>query len=156
VPSSIGLGVTKTVRVGGDFGMQQGMYDLAVIRHLEPWADFIFGARINNIRGSFEALNVPLGGDDSKAWIDPFVGLRLMIPAEKWVAGVQIDVGGFGAGSSHAFQIYPTVGCRVADWFTLGGGHRYLRMDHKEGEGCERFEYDMGTYGPSLGMAFHF
>ena len=112
--------------------------------------------RINSISGSFEAHSVPLQGEDSKTWVDPFVGIRLMVPAEKWVAVVRLDVGGFGLGSSYAFQIYPTVGYRVADWFTLGGGYRYLRMDYKDGEGRERFEYDMAIHGPFIGAAFHF
>jgi len=136
--------------------MTQGMYELTVIRYVEPWADVIFGARINSVSGSFQAHSLPLEGKDSKTWVDPFVGLRLKIPSEKWLAGVRIDVGGFRAGSSIAFQIYPTVGYRLADWFTLAAGYRYLRMDYETGEGSERFAYDMAISGPFLGAAFHF
>ncbi len=142
--------------LGADFGMQQGMYELTVIRRAEPWADVIFGVRINNISSSFQAYTAPLEGDISETWVDPFVGIRLMVPSDTWVAGVRVDVGGFTAGSSIAFQIYPTVGYRVTDWVTLGGGFRYLWMDYKKGEERERFAYKMATYGPFLGAAFHF
>jgi hypothetical protein len=79
-----------------------------------------------------------------------------MVPSEKWLAGVRMDVGGFGAGSSIAFQIYPTVGYRVVNWLTLAGGFRYVYMDYKDGEDRERFEYNMSIYGPFLGALFHF
>ena len=36
------------------------------------------------------------------------------------------------------------------------GGFRYVYMDYKDGEGRERFEYNMSIYGPFLGAAFHF
>ncbi len=142
--------------LGADLGMTQGMYEVTVIRHVEPWADFIFGARINNLSASFEAYNLPLAGEDSKTWVDPFFGMRLMIPSERWLASVRFDVGGLGLGSAYAFQIYPTVGYHVTDWVTLAGGFRYLKMDYKTGEGRERFEYDMAISGPFLGAAFHF
>ena len=69
---------------------------------------------------------------------------------------MRADIGGFGVGSNFAFQIYPTVGYRFVDWFTLAGGFRLLTMDYETGEGEQRFVYDMSIYGPFLGGIFRF
>jgi len=143
--------------VGATLGLQQGMYELSGIRTVTPWADVVFGVRINSISGSFETLLLQLTGDSSATWVDPFVGVKLVVPETgNWLAAVRIDIGGFGVGSSFAWQIYPTVGYNFVDWFTLAGGFRILDMKYETGEGSQLFVYDMSMYGPFVGFVFHF
>ena len=70
--------------------------------------------------------------------------------------GARIDFGGFGIGSDHAFQVYPTVGYDFARWFTLAGGFRYLKMKYEPGENDNLFGYDLSIYGPFVGFVFRF
>ena len=143
--------------VGATLGLQQGMYEFTGIRTVAPWADMVFGVRINNISGSFETVLLQLTGDSSATWVDPFVGVRLFVPETgNWFAGVRVDIGGFGVGSSFAWQIYPTVGYNFVDWFTLAGGFRFLDMNYETGEASELFVYDMSIYGPVVGFVFRF
>jgi len=62
----------------------------------------------------------------------------------------------FGAGSDFAWQIYPAVGYRFADWFKLVGGYRVLSMDYETGRDTDRFRYDITTHGPFVGAVFQF
>ena len=136
-------------------GMQQGMYELSGIYRAADWADVVFGVRINNVKGQYETHRLQLRGEDSYTWADPFVGARLFVPdIGKWRVGARIDFGGFGVGSTYAFQVYPTVGYDFADWFTLSGGFRLLKMKYETGEGTQLFVYDMSTYGPFVGFVF--
>jgi hypothetical protein len=67
---------------------------------------------------------------------------------------VYSEIGGFGAGSEFTYQIFPSVGFRLADRVSLEFGYRWLDIDYSKGEGNERFAYDMLTQGPVGGFAF--
>jgi hypothetical protein len=85
------------------------------------------------------------------------VGLTLRSPTEhRVVLRVYTEIGGFGAGSDLAWQIFPTVGFRFTDRFSLEVGYRWLDMDYSTGDGNERFAYDVLTQGPVGGLAFRF
>ena len=89
--------------------------------------------------------------------MDPIVGLTLRTPAERRVLlRVYTEIGGFGVGSSFTWQVFPTVGIRLADWASLELGYRWLDIDYSTGEGRERFAYDVLTQGPVGGVAFRF
>ena len=143
--------------VGVTVGMQQGMYEFSGSYGAADWADIVFGVRVNNIKGSYETLLLGLAGETSNTWADPFVGARLFVPdIGNWLVGARIDFGGFGVGSSYAVQVYPTVGYDFAQWFTLAGGYRLLKMKYETGEGTDLFVYHMSIYGPFVGFVFRF
>ena len=142
---------------GATVGMRQGMFELSGIYRAADWAEVVFGARINSLEGQYEAIRLPLRGEASHTWVDPFVGARLFVPdIGNWRVGARIDFGGFGIGSSYAIQLYPTVGYDFAHWFTLAGGFRFLKMKYETGEGRDLFVYDMSVYGPLAGLVFRF
>ena len=70
--------------------------------------------------------------------------------------GVYGEIGGFGAGSDFAWQLFPRVGFRFAEKASLEFGWRWLDMDYATGEGTEQFGYDVLTQGPVAGLAFRF
>ena len=142
---------------GVELSVNQGTYEVTGARTLSPWADVVFGARINRIGGSFRTLLTQIEREESKVWVDPLVGVRLSVPdTGRWLVAVRADIGGFGAGSDFAWQIYPAVGYSFVDWFTLAGGYRVLSMDYQTGEGVDEFRYDVTTHGPFVGFAFQF
>ena len=69
---------------------------------------------------------------------------------------VYTEIGGFGAGSDFAWQIFPSAGIRITDSFSAEIGYRWLDIDYASGTGDTRFAYDVLTQGPVLGVGFRF
>lgn len=120
--------------------------------------EVFFGARYFDLDLDVALLG-PLGlaaggGED---WIDPLVGLRVQAPAgEKWIVVGRLDVGGFGVGSEFTWNTALHFGRRLGEKSTLTLGYRYLDVDYDDGEGLDRFKYDVVTSGPQIGIVFHF
>ena len=66
------------------------------------------------------------------------------------------EIGGFGAGSDFAWQIFPTVGIRLHERAGLDFGYRWLGTDYESGEGVDRFVWDTLMQGPALGFTIRF
>jgi hypothetical protein len=66
------------------------------------------------------------------------------------------DIGGFGAGSDFAWQLFPVVSVDVGKRATLGIGYPALSANYKTGEGNQLFKYDVVTQAFVLGATFHF
>ncbi len=86
------------------------------------------------------------------------MGLSLHTPESKspWHAQVYTEIGGFGAGSTIAWQIFPTVGVDVARWLSLDFGYRWIDTDYESGSGLTFFKYDVLAQGPVVGFGFKF
>jgi opacity protein-like surface antigen len=92
-----------------------------------------------------------------KTWVDPIAGITLRTPAGRPVQlRVYSEIGGFGAGSDLAWQIFPTVGINFTDRLSLELGYRWLDLDYASGEENERFAYDVLTQGPVVGFGLKF
>lgn len=120
------------------------------------WAiDALAGGRVTSVRTEIGLIGGP-SVDQSQAWFEPFVGLRLRgRVAERWEYAIQADIGGFGVGSDFAWQAVATVGYR----FPLLGtdataliGYRALSQDYANGG----FRWDMTVHGPVLGLTLRF
>jgi hypothetical protein len=148
--------------VEGEVDFEQGVVQLSGFRRVAPWAEVLIGGRLNTLGGSLYRVGIVLPDTldlgESKVWFDPFVGARLRVPGtdERLRVGVRGDVGGFGIGSTLAWQIYPLIGYRFARWFELAAAYRWLSMDYETGTDAERFAYDVTTFGPEIGLIFHF
>jgi hypothetical protein len=145
--------------VTGSADVKQGAFAFYGLRRLAPVADLFFGARVNTLQAGL-SFNGPgaRSGDGSKTWVDPIVGVQLRTPenGKRWHAQVYSEIGGFGAGSTFTWQIFPTVGVNLAKWASLEFGYRWLDIDYKSGENLTFFKYDVLTQGPVLGFAFKF
>jgi hypothetical protein len=126
------------------------------------WAEIGVGGRLNSMEGGLVVApgDVALPGidvSDTRTWFDPLIVVRFTAPLEsKWNLGIRGDVGGFGIGSDITWQVFPYVGYRFSDLFELSAGYRALAIDYETGSGIDYFQYDMITFGPQLGLAFHF
>ena len=152
------LGVSGTTRLGSvDVDLKQTGIMAAGYRRIKPWAEAMVGFQFNSIDGSLKGSG-PLAVDlsDNQSWVDPYLGVRLTVPRDKWRFGFFGAVGGLGVGSDFAWQVFPEVGYRFNSLFELAGGYRALYMDYTNGSGNEEFTYKLTTYGPQVGTKFHF
>jgi hypothetical protein len=153
-------GVTPgPLAITGAADMNQGAFAFYGLRRLAPYADLMFGGRVNTLSGSLR-FNGPGAGtvDGSKTWFDPIVGLQLRTPAngKRWHAQVYTEIGGFGAGSTFTWQVFPTVGVNITKAVSVEFGYRWLDIDYSSGENLTLFKWDVLTQGPILGFAFRF
>jgi len=136
----------------------QGAFAFYGGRRLSAVADVTFGIRWNVLQGRI-AFKGPVQNvvEQTKQWVDPIVGLNLRSHGAGRVhAGLYSEIGGFGAGSTITWQIFPTVGIDVGKRASLEFGYRWLDLDYESGEGLTRFKYDVLTQGPVMGFAFRF
>jgi len=135
----------------------QGAFAFYGLRRLSPAAEVTFGMRVNTLQGDLAFKRIGVDVSQSETWVDPIVGLILRTPTDRRVLlRVYTEIGGFGAGSSFTWQVFPTVGISLADWASLELGYRWLDIDYSTGEGREMFKYDVLTQGPVAGLAFRF
>jgi hypothetical protein len=147
-------------RVTASVDMSQGAFAFYGLRRLSPAAQLTFGGRVNYLSGNIR-VNSPLAVrsvDGSKTWFDPIVGLQLHTPenGKRWHAQVYTEIGGFGAGSTFTWQIFPTVGVSLSKSAALEFGYRWLDIDYESGENATLFKYDVLTQGPVAGFRFRF
>jgi hypothetical protein len=153
---AIWMALGTTVR-NTNVDFNQGAFAFYGLRRLGSAADLTVGMRVNTLQGKlgFRTLGVDVSQD--KTWVDPLVGLTLRTPREHRVLlRVYTEIGGFGAGSDFTWQIFPTLGFKLSDRFSLEVGYRWLDMDYSTGGGSDRFAYDVLTQGPVGGLAFRF
>jgi len=136
----------------------QGAFAFYGGRRLSAAADVTFGVRWNVLQGRIgftgPAQRVV---EQTKQWVDPIVGLNLRSQgAHRVHAGLYSEIGGFGAGSTLSWQIFPTVGIDLGKRTAVEFGYRWLDLDYESGEGLTRFKYDVLTQGPVMGLAFRF
>jgi len=147
------------VGVTGSVDMNQGAFSFYGLRRLAPYADLMFGGRINTLQGNLR-FNGPNQRtvDGSKTWFDPVVGIQLRTPdtGKRWHAQVYTEIGGFGVGSTFTWQIFPTVGVNISKAASIDFGYRWLDVNYKTGENLTLFKWDVLTQGPVLGFAFKF
>jgi hypothetical protein len=157
------LGTTIDPNLGRDLpsvdvDFNQGAYQFTGFRVLHENVDLTFGARWNVLSGRLgfkgpQAFTV----EDTKQWVDPTVGLQIHQPlGGRFHFGLVADIGGFGAASKFAWQVFPTVGINVGKKARIGFGYRALGMDYETGSGDTLFRYNVITSGPVFGMALNF
>ncbi|MBZ6075745.1 hypothetical protein [Microvirga puerhi] len=94
-------------------------------------------------------------------WLDPVVGARMryaVAPGQEiFLRG---DIGGFGAGSRFSWQAVGGYSFDIGTYqgITFSGvvGYRALYVDYSQGEGRRRYEFDMLTHGPIVGISARF
>ncbi|MBS7698389.1 MULTISPECIES: hypothetical protein [unclassified Chelatococcus] len=101
---------------------------------------------------------VNLTNDQTKAWLDPIVGLALQYRInDRWFLNALADIGGFGVGSQLTSQGLVSVGYKWTESFSTAVGYRALYTDYKDsGNRTGTFRYDTTMHGPFLSMAVHF
>jgi hypothetical protein len=151
------LGAT-TDKPSGAVDVNQGGFAFYGLRRLGAAADLTFGARVNLLQGKVRFDGpLKLSVDQDKTWVDPLVGIIIRTPGERRLGfRVYGEIGGFGIGSKVEWQIWPTASIRLSDKAALDLGYRWLSMNYEDGEGLEKFGYDVLTQGPVAGFVFRF
>jgi hypothetical protein len=114
-----------------------------------------------DLRGLRISGNAAIAESGAVQWVDPFIGARLrhrINPAEEiWV---RADVGGFGAGSKFSWQAIAAYNWYLGEdhgiKFDGYAGYRALAVDYTQGDGIDRYVYDVVQHGPVLGVTGRF
>jgi len=150
---------TDVDQPSANIDFNQGAYTFMGLRQLSSKVDLVFGMRWNVLQGKLEFKGPILTGtfEETKQWVEPIVGLklkqRLRGPLSFTFEG---DIGGFGAGSDFAWQLWPMVGIDVSKRATLGLGYRVLSEDYQTGSDNQLFKYDVITQAMVFGAAIKF
>ena len=134
--------------------MNQGAFAFYGLRKLSPAADLTFGARINYLQGQMRFDGpLQLSTDQSKTWVDLLVGLILHTPGARRV-GVKLytEIGGFCAGSTFEWQLFPTVAIALTKRASLDVGYRWLDMDYASGTALRNSATTCGPRGRSSAL----
>ncbi|WP_245435511.1 Rz1 family lipoprotein [Microvirga calopogonii] len=94
-------------------------------------------------------------------WVDPMLGARIrytVAPGHELL--LRGDIGGFGLGSDFSWQAIGAYGFELGTYqgITFSGviGYRALYVDYAQGEGRQRYQFDMLQHGPVLGISARF
>jgi hypothetical protein len=141
-----------------DVDLNQGSYTFYGLRKLNDKIDFLAGARLTVLQnrvGFKGPLQTTL--EATKQWVDPIVGLKMKQRIRGPLSfSLEGDIGGFGAGSKFAWQLFPVVGYDLGKRTTLAIGYRVQSFDYHAGSPDNLFKYDVILQGFVLGAAFHF
>ncbi|MBS7705036.1 hypothetical protein [Chelatococcus asaccharovorans] len=101
---------------------------------------------------------IDLKSNQTKAWLDPVVGLVLQYRInERWFFNALADIGGFGVGSQLTSQGVVSVGYNWTETISTAIGYRALYTDYKgSGVRTGTFRYDTTMHGPFLSLGVHF
>src|SRR5450432_559784 len=156
---------TKNNVLSGTATLKQFLWELEGLYRLNPWLEAGVGARINSIQVGLNVLtnlaggNPVFSGTKTNTWVDPLIVARLKtVIHDKWLLQLRADIGGFGIGSSLAWQLQPDIFYRASRLLQLGLGYRIISMNYTNGDkGTDNyFLYDMQEYGPQIRIGFNF
>lgn len=121
------------------------------------------GARYTYIRTKVNLeVDLPLRtlafeADNSKGWVDPFVGGRVVWRlGDKWLTSLRTDFGGFGVSSDFMYNVDLEAVYKINKCFSVNAGIRALYTDYQTGSGKGTFKYNMWNYGPVVGLGMEF
>ena len=152
--SKLGASATKGA-VTIEPTVSTGLYTFLASRRITPVADLVFGARVTSTTTTL-AFTAPVVRQvsGSKTWVDPVVGVNVVVPAgAKGKFTMLADIGGFGTASTFAVDLLPALQVRVAKHAWLAFGYRYIYDDYKDDAG---FVYKVTVQGPAFGFVFPF
>jgi hypothetical protein len=146
-----------------EVGVSQLGWEIAAMRRLTPNFELGLGLTYNQIDVDID-IHVSLPGppstlslDGKEDWIDPTIVARATWPInDHWFVQARGNLGGFGVGSDLMWQIMADVGYRPSEKWFFTFGYRVIDFDYDEGDGLDRFVYDMRTFGPVLRLGFNF
>lgn len=96
-------------------------------------------------------------GSASDSWVDPIVGLRYFAPLSgSWSLLAKADVGGFGVGSDFSWGATALAVYQINTNAHLLLGYRHIDVDYEDGNGADRFKWDVAEGGPTAGFAWKF
>jgi len=142
----------------GAVSAKQLAWELAWLKRIAQWLEVGVAGRIVSLESGLDLVTINGGesGSISETWFDPVVVVRSQgILQEKWLLQFRGDFGGFGIGSDFTWQIQANVGYKFSRLFQTSIGYRVIAIDYNNGDGADRFLYDINTYGPVVRIGFN-
>ena len=150
---------TNIDQPSANIDLNQHAYSFIGLRQLHEKVDLVFGMRWNRISGKIDFKGPILQGtfEETKNWVNPIVGVKLKQPVgSRCHFAFEGDIGGFGAGSDFAWNLFPTFGVDVNKHFAINAGYRVLSENFDTDSGDRYFKYDVVTQAMVLGMTLKF
>jgi hypothetical protein len=153
-----------TLIEGGEAGVSQLGWEIAVLRRLAPWFELGAGVTYNKIDADVDidvlaiiGPNYTVSGGLTEEWIDPTIVARATLPfGDQWFFQARANLGGFGVGSELMWQLQADVGYRPSEKWRFSFGYRVIDIDYDQGRDSGRFVYDVQTFGPVLRLGYSF
>lgn len=126
---------------------------------IAPHFEVLAGVRYNSLDVDLAVGSAtgPQRASGSKDWVDPFIGVRSILPfSNTFGLTLRADVGGFDVGSKLAWQAIAWLNWNLTDDFFATLGYRILDTDYEDGSGNSLFKYDIAIHGPGLGFGWRF
>jgi len=152
-------GVGSQGLINYEVNVKQTILGVVGLYRLTDTLQFTFGGRYVDVtnRLTLTGPNQVRGVKASESWFDPTIGLRYAAPlGEKWVFNGAADVGGAGVGSDLTWFWSANIAYRMTSRTQFYAGYRYIDFDYEDGEGRDRFKFDMAQHGPLAGFRFEF
>ena len=144
-------------QVNIDATLDELIVEGAWARQVRPGLDIILGARYYELSNE---VTVGAAGfrrrisDGSESWADGFIGLRgLANISRNWIFRSRFDIG--AGGSDLVFNGNLLLDWRFSDLMSLLFGYRWLDVDYEDGQGQDRFKFDMRHEGAVVALVFH-
>ena len=145
----------------GEVEVEQTTAIASATYRLSPSTQLMAGALYNDVsagislKGPTDRIREQSAGDD---WVDPIVGALFETPigAGNWSFTGSAQIGGFGVGADLVTILTGSFSYRFNNWSSIDIGYRYLDFDYEDGDGLERFKFDMKEHGPAIGWRFDF
>jgi hypothetical protein len=155
---------TGTLINSGEATAKQFEWELSGLRRVSPWLEIGVGGLLNSVYSGIviNVNNLGEGTTDNakeltKTWFDPMLIARIKSKrGEKFVYQFRGEIGGFGIGSTLAYQLQADAGYQFSKLFRITVGYRLIGLDYEKGSGEERFLYDVDMFGPELKFGFNF
>jgi len=158
----VGLGKTGTGPSGfvkGDLDIDQTTLEADFGYALTEQFHVFAGVRYLDLSLETSAVG-PLGSRSSnagKSWVDPVVGAHFTLPmSDQWSLNLRGDVAGFGVGSEMTWQGIATLRWQATERLGVLAAYRYMDSDYEDGDGTNKFVYDIALSGPAVGVVFTF
>jgi hypothetical protein len=152
-------GTGRLGQVNYEVNVKQTILGLVGLYRLTDTLQFTFGGRYVDVTNRLTLIRsqayTPV--EASESWFDPTIGLRYVAPlGERWVFNGAADIGGAGVGSDLTWYWSANIAYRMTQHSQVYAGYRYIDFDYEDGEGRDRFKYDMAQRGPLAGFRFEF
>ncbi|KAA9134030.1 hypothetical protein F3N42_00320 [Marinihelvus fidelis] len=145
--------------VTGEFGNKQLTAAVSATRRLNANWELLAGGMYTDVKLALDTQG-PAGGQSrrrSESWIDPFVGARFQAPmGEHWTFASFGYLGGFGVGSDLMWSLNAGLAYQVTEHNAFTVLYRYIDFDYEDGDGLDRFRFDIAEHGPAIGWRFSF
>jgi opacity protein-like surface antigen len=118
------------------------------------------GLRYVYIKARVNPKNVGIQGQSKSVdWVDPILGTQYRSALnDDWELLFHADYGGFGIGSASksTYQLMGVAQWQASERWHIGGGWRYLMIQHGHGSGANKNEQHLRFSGPMLGASYRF